>query len=600
MPRILTRLVPLLLACALPLAGCDSVPTRATPDAVAEAERDFAAGEFARAAEGFLEAAAWNRGQRDLLRLRAAEAWREEGDLKRAGKALQEISTRRLEGDARARLGLLQAEVALDQSDAPAALAALEALPEPLDPRYDLRALELRARAEAADGNRFQAARLRAELGARLPPAERRDNALRVQELLAKVKDADLSFGAASLPRKHPLYAIAANALAERGLPLPRAADPAPEGAAADGYRPYARVALLLPLGSAIDSAAQVVRDGFIAGYLEETRARPEVRIYATGNDAQSALAAFEAARRDGAQAVVGPLGREEVAAVFEADREGSLPILALNRSTTVPPPPGSLGFALAPEDEGAAAASRIARRAGLRVLAINAGEEFGQRAIAALSQRLALREGKVVATITLPSDSPNYGPAIAAALPQIGARAVAADGDTRIEENRLAVDIDAIYFAGRGDQARLLVPQLRVAGLYDIPIYASSQIISGTGTARLDRELDGIEFSESPWLLRSVPGTPSRESLAGLDSARGGGARLFAFGLDAFRLIGHLDQISRDPAVTLDGATGTLRSDGLGQIVRTPAWARFRGGRIEPASDAAGLIGDELQFGSH
>ncbi|HRN60723.1 MAG TPA: penicillin-binding protein activator, partial [Chiayiivirga sp.] len=88
MPRILTRLVPLLLACALPLAGCDSVPTRAMPDAAQAAERDFAAGEYARAAEGFLEAAAWSRSQRDALRLRAAEAWREEGDLERAGKVL--------------------------------------------------------------------------------------------------------------------------------------------------------------------------------------------------------------------------------------------------------------------------------------------------------------------------------------------------------------------------------------------------------------------------------------------------------------------------------------------------------------------------------
>lgn len=65
---------------------------------------------------------------------------------------------------------------------------------------------------------------------------------------------------------------------------------------------------------------------------------------------------------------------------------------------------------------------------------------------------------------------------------------------------------------------------------------------------------------------------------------------------MDAFRLIGHLDQLGRDPRASLAGATGTLRSDGLGQVVRTPAWARFRGGRILPAGEE-GLIGDELQF---
>ena len=600
MPRLLTRLAPLLLACALPLAGCDSVPTRATPDVAQAAERDFATGEFARAAEGFLEAAAWNRSQRDTLRLRAAEAWREEGDLARAGKALEGISTRRFDADARERLLLLQVEVALAHSDAPRALTLLEELGPQVGERHRLRHLELSARAEEADGNLFQAAVVRAELGVLLPAAERRANARHVLDLLPRLDDASLAFGAASLQARHPLYPHAARVLTERGLPLPHPLADSSVQSDADGYRPYARIALLLPLGSSIDAAAQAVRDGFIAGYLEESRSRPQVRIYATGNDAASALAAWETARSDGAQAIVGPLGRDEVAALFEADREGTVPMLALNRGSTAPPPPGSLSYALAPEDEGRAAANRIARRAGLRVLVIRGDDEYGQRAAAALGQRLEQRGGNIVATIRIPEHSPNYGPAISAALPQLGARAVVADGDTRIEENRLALEADAIFFAGRADQARLLVPQLRIAGIYDLPIYATSQITSGAGNARLDRELDGIEFTEMPWLLGDVAGAPTQDSLAGLDSARGGGARLFAFGLDAFRLIGHLEHLSLDSRAWLDGATGRLRSDGLGQIIRTPAWARFRGGRIQPASDAGGLIGDELQFDAH
>lgn len=595
MPRILTRLAPLLLACALPLTGCDTAPTRATPDPAQAAERDFAAGEFSRAAEGFLEAADWNRGQRDALRLRAAEAWREEGDLERAGKALEGVSGRRFDADARERLLLLRTEVALSQSDAPRALGFLEELgPQVTEPRRTRR-LELAARAEEADGNLFQAAAVRAELTSLLPRTEVRANTRAIQDLLARADDAALAFGAASLKADHPLYPHAARALTERGLPLPHPIA-MPAQSAADGYHPYGRIALLLPLGSNIDAAAQAVRDGFLAGYLEETRSRPQVRIYATANSAESALAAWEAARKDGVQAIVGPLGREEVEAVFEADRDGSLPMLALNRGTAAPPPSGSLSFALNPEDEGVAAAKRILRRAGKRVLVVQGGDEYGQRAASALAHRLEQREGRVVATLSLPADSPDYGPAIAAVLPKLDARAVASEGDLRVEENRLALNVDAIFFTGRASQARLLVPQLRVAGIYDLPIYATSQITAGADNARLDRELDGIEFTDSPWLLGAVAGTPARESLGGLDTARGGAARLFAFGMDAFRLIGHLDQLGRDPRASLAGATGTLRSDGLGQVVRTPAWARFRGGRILPAGEE-GLIGDELQF---
>ena len=170
------------------------------------------------------------------------------------------------------------------------------------------------------------------------------------------------------------------------------------------------------------------------------------------------------------------------------------------------------------------------------------------------------------------------------------------ADGDLRIEQNRIQINADAIFFTGRAEQARLLVPQLRVAGIYNLPIYATSQITAGAGNARLDRELDGIEFTEAPWLIGEVDGRPTREAMSGLDSSHGGGARLFAFGLDAFHLIGHFRHLAQSPQTVLEGATGQLRFDGFGQILRNPAWARFQGGRVQPVREA-GLIGDDLQF---
>ncbi len=604
MPRLPSRLILSLLACTTLLVGCDAMPTRATSDAAIAAERDYANGEFARAAQGFLDAAEHQRGQRDVLRLRAAEAWREEGRMERAASALQDISTRRLDADAQQRMTLLQAEIALARQQPAQALALLDGIGTPIAKTHRARLLELRARAAQADGNLFLAATARAELEASLPRRERSENTRNIQALLVQLDDAALAFGAASLPAAHALYPHAARALIARGLPLPRpytgdlsASDSERAQADVDGYRPFNRVALLLPQDGALASAAQAVRDGFIVGYYEESRARPEVRVYTTGNSRESVLHAYDQARRDGAQAIVGPLGREDVAAIFEADREGSVPLLALNRGGTTPPPPGSMSFALTPEDEGSAAANRIAERGGLRVLAIRGDDEYGQRAITSLAQRMEQRGGSVVATVHLPEGNPNFGPAIGSALAQIGSRAVATGGDTRIEQNRVQVDADAIFFAGRAEQARLLVPQLRVAGIYDLPIYATSQITAGAGNARLDRELDGIQFTDAPWLIAEhLPDLPRRDSLATLDTTRGGGARLFAFGLDAFRLIGYFEHLTRNPQATLSGATGQLRFDGFGQVLRTPGWAQFQGGRIQPVREA-GLIGDDLQF---
>lgn len=601
MPRTAPRLFLPLLALALLLAGCDSMPTRATSDAVAQAERDYERGDFARAAHGFLDAAASQRNQRDALHLRAAEAWRQEGDLDRADAVLRDISTRRLDADALQRLALLQAEIALHRQQPEQALSLLDQAAPTLAQRYRPRLLELRARAAEASGNPLFAATARAELAASLSPEEQAINTRDIQALLMQLDDDALAFGAAALPARHPLYPHAARALTARGLPLPRpytdtALDDALPGMDADGYQPFARIALLLPLDGNLGAAAQAVRDGFIAGYYEETRSRPNVRIYATGNSPETALAAYRKALADGAQAIVGPLGREDVAALFEADREGQVPLLALNRGGATPPPPGSMSFALVPEDEGIAAANRIAERGGLRVLVIRGSDEYGQRAADALARRIEQRGGQVVAVAQLPDDQPNYGPALSSAIAQIGAQAVAADGDLRIEQNRIQINADAIFFTGRAEQARLLVPQLRVAGIYSLPIYATSQITAGAGNARLDRELDGIEFTEAPWLIGEVDGRPTREAMSGLDSSHGGGARLFAFGLDAFHLIGHFRHLAQSPQTVLEGATGQLRFDGFGQILRNPAWARFQGGRVQPVREA-GLIGDDLQF---
>ena len=116
-----------------------------------------------------LDAAASQRNQRDALYLRAAEAWRQEGDLDRADAVLQDISTRRLDADAPQRLALLQAEIALHRQQPEQALSLLDQAAPTLAQRYRPRLLELRARAAEASGNPLLAATARAELGAHCP-----------------------------------------------------------------------------------------------------------------------------------------------------------------------------------------------------------------------------------------------------------------------------------------------------------------------------------------------------------------------------------------------------------------------------------------------
>lgn len=472
---------------------------------------------------------------------------------------------------------LRQAEAALAAGDAAQALRRLDLEPAQVPDAARARWHPLRAQLLEQSGDAFGAAAEFAYLDAVLPPEQRTGNTRQIERLLASLPDAALSQRSAALPAGHLLYPHAGRALTQRGLPLPRpydrgtawqvAADRPP--AEADGYRPPNRIGVLLPLSGSLASAGGSVRDGFLAAWYAETRRRPEIFFYDT-EAAGGAAGAYQKAAADGVDFVVGPLSRDAVAALF-SQAENAVPMLALNR-VTVPPPPGSASFSLAPEDEGVAAADRLLRRGLKRVVAIVDSDETARRSLAAFAERMRERGGEIATEITLVGTGPDYTPAL-----RQGAMQAQQGG------------FNAIFLALKAPQARLLMSQLPAAGLSGRPLVATSLILSGGGDARLDKELDGTEYPELPWLVHSRVGLPDPASLARtLPSARGNAIRLFAFGADAWKLAAYLEHLAQSPESALAGATGELRLDGFGNVVRTPAWAVFSGGRPRSALDGA------------
>lgn len=395
----------------------------------------------------------------------------------------------------------------------------------------------------------------------------RRDNGDAIDRLLASLDDATLARDAARLPVGDPLYNFAGRALLRRGLPLPRAFDRGEIrfGAAnrppadSDGYRPPLQVAMLLPLSGSQAVAAQAVRDGYLAGYYSEPRRRPQLRFYDTAGGARAALARAAA---DGNDVAVGPLGRDEVDAVF-AD-EPPLPLLALNRGDRAPAV-GSAAFSLSPEDEGISLAQYLADERGSKRVLLIAGSEdtLGRTANAARRQL----ESRGVTVIT----------------------GIAANGRLGDAVRQLPQPPDAVLLVLKGPQAKQVAPQLALAGLGALPRVASSQVVSGTGKPADDTALDGIVFPTEPWLVQRVDGLPAQAAAASrVDTAKGPAARLFAFGFDAWRLTGYLEHLALHPNASLAGATGRLSLDGFGNVLRRPAWSRFTGGVPVPLADGA------------
>ena len=111
------------------------------------------------------------------------------------------------------------------------------------------------------------------------------------------------------------------------------------------------------------------------------------------------------------------------------------------------------------------------------------------------------------------------------------------------------------------------------------------------------DRALDGIDFPSDGWSGHGVAACRPASAGKTVPTARGPAARLFAFGYDAWLLVAYLERLATRADGNVQGATGALRIDGFGNVVRTPAWSTFSGGsrgaagrwqRAEPAWIAA------------
>lgn len=568
------RSVPLLLVLAV-FTGCASVSVSPeAPVAQQDADRLAADGNHREAARAWVASAETSRGAaRDLAWLNAAEQYQLAGDAGAARQAWDEAGRRRLEPSDQIRHDLLNANFQAQAGKHAQALSLLgqrrESVPAEVAPRWHAQ----RAQSLEALGRGFDAAGDLAWLIATAPREERAQLVRRIDTLLTALPNETLANGAASLPPGDPLYAYAGRQLTQRGLPLPRPYDrgtsaPGLEAlppAEADGYRPPQKLAVLLPLSGPLAAAGSSVRDGVLAGYYAESRRRPDLKFYDTAG-ADGVRRALAQANEDGAQMLVGPLTRDEVNALFGLS-ELDLPVIALNRGTT-PPPPGSTAFALAPEEEGAAAADRLLDRGLRRVLVVTQADDNAHRALGAFREQLRARGGEIIQEVTVSEANPDYVPALQQAL--AGSRP------------------DALFLSLKAAPARLLSSQMDAAGLIGVPRIATSLILSGANL-RMDVELDGIEYPELPWLLGQRGGLPDPDTLGHtLASAQGGGARLFAFGIDAWKLAAYLDHLGADPGAQLRGATGDLQMDGLGNVQRKPAWAVFSGGRPRPALDGA------------
>jgi hypothetical protein len=338
-----------------------------------------------------------------------------------------------------------------------------------------------------------------------------------------------------------------------------------------------ASIALLLPLSERLREVGEAVRDGFIAAnLLADPAQRPTIRIYDTTTDA---VGRFRQALTEGATLVVGPLGKDQVLAIRSV-ADGRVPVLALNALPDSEQAPARFfQFALSPEDEARAVAERVIADGNLSGVALTTSSDWGTRVQNAFQSQYLALGGKLALARSFQPNATDFSDSVVEILGFEGSQRrhdslVALLGMPLQYTPRRRDDVDFVFYAGPPVAARLIRQQFKFHYAPDLQIYATSDAYDPNPVANQD--LDGVMFVDMPWMLAaSADITTLRNEIqqAWPENPYQNG-RLFAMGIDAWRLARALPAWSARPDDSITGVTGQLTLDRKGRVHRRLEWS--------------------------
>ena len=573
-------------------------------------------GNYQAAAQLYLQAAAKTSGSdQQALQLQAAASLIRGEDYIGATRLLDELPAAQLGGEVRQHYNINRAAIAIVDQRPVQVLALLDEVPASGPYVADYR--RLRAEAYLQESRFFLGARERVLLDPLLTDQQQQlENEFAIWESLNRLTDTELQTlrtspppdpmsGWMELVELTRLYMQQPDALADviphwqqrypnhpaSTLFLPellksmRAAGQAPE-----------RLALLLPLSGKLADAASAIRDGVFAAWYDTPAAssRPSIQVYDSGATAEDTVAAYQQAVADGAQFIIGPLRKESVHALATQPQLAT-PVLALNQIEDTALFNTSLyQFGLAPEDE-AREVARLAWREGFtRTIALLPNSDWGERVYAAFASEWQQLGGEILEVERYDDSRTDHGKLISSMLNLDDSKArqqkLTRHLGTNLEfEPRRRQDVDFIFLIASSRQARLIRPQLRFYRASSLPVYTTSRVYSGQPDAGKDSDMNGIIFCDMPWTLES--GGNADHLQQNINTAWPANAsryrRLYALGIDAYRLTPYLGELGNNMFGAYHGVTGNLSLGARGHINRSLRCAEFSRGLpvlLEPA----------------
>jgi len=305
------------------------------------------------------------------------------------------------------------------------------------------------------------------------------------------------------------------------------------------------QIAVMLPLTGRLSSVGNIILQGIKDAHKQSPN-DTHLKIYNSSNSSIQGL--YKMAVDKGADLVIGPFDKNRIYSLAKTKLDK--PVIGLNyilNSNTSNPKLKQFG--LLPEDEAVQMAQFALNQGHKRVALLTPNSTWGQRLRDAMRTAVIERGGKVAIMKSYLKSSKSYF---------ADAQNLAFRSD----------EIDAILMAASPSQAQRLYPALRQE-IKRLPIYATSHVFSGVANASTDSNLEGLIFTETPWVLNAI-----RNNI----TAQSSSPRLYALGMDAYLIAKNLNKLQGFGG-SLKGKTGRIRLSKDGTMHRTLRWAQFRNG---------------------
>ncbi len=356
------------------------------------------------------------------------------------------------------------------------------------------------------------------------------------------------------------------------------------------------KIAVLLPQTGNLAPGAKMIRQGIESAYFQDSSANKASLQFYDSNSSDMEQA-YQQAQNDGADFIIGPLKKSSISQLKQFDAF-PIPVLALNIDENIQQTQENFyQFGLPVENETRQIAEKIWHSDFKKAAVLVPDNNIGERALNSFREFFERLEGEVVIQRHYKTDnSKTNSKQVDSKHSKVVKSLLAVDESEnrhkRLErligrsveyQQRRRQDIDAVFLYANAEDGRRLKPLLDYYFAHDIPVFSTSKIYNGQHQEQLNKDLESVQFTGLPWLLTSAEDQNQKSLLKTIipEITTSQNGYLFAFGMDAYRLIDQIGILEIFPQQYLQGSSGNLYMNPNKQLLSQLSWGKFQKGKV-------------------